>query len=236
MASRTGGIVAGGMAILFLGVFAGCQQITQMTGLGTLVPQKRITLFNGEDLTGWQTYLPDEADVAAESVWQVRDGVICCAGKPNGYIRTQNAFADYHLHLEWRWADEPTNSGVLLNAAGKDQIWPRCIEAQLKAQNAGDLVLIGHTGITVMEQRYQDPEKQFVIIGKRRAASEQPPGLWNAYDIYCQPDKITLFVNGIMQNQGFDPTVTAGRICLQSEGSPIEFRNIYVEPVGISWP
>ncbi|MHC4062585.1 MAG: family 16 glycoside hydrolase, partial [Planctomycetota bacterium] len=39
----------------------------------------------------------------------------------------------------------------------------------------------------------------------------------------------TLHVNGVLQNEGTKATDTSGKICLQSEGSPIEFRNIYIE-------
>ncbi len=40
-----------------------------------------------------------------------------------------------------------------------------------------------------------------------------------------------LYVNGRLQNGGRKATDTEGWICLQSEGSPIEFRNIYIEPL-----
>ena len=39
-----------------------------------------------------------------------------------------------------------------------------------------------------------------------------------------------LVLNGVLQNEGTDATLRAGWICLQSEGSPIEFRNIYIVP------
>ena len=62
------------------------------------------------------------------------------------------------------------------------------------------------------------------------ASSEKPAGEWNEYDILCKGDTIVCHVNGILQNEGTAATITSGWICLQSEGSPIEFRNIYVEP------
>ncbi|HEC02656.1 MAG TPA: DUF1080 domain-containing protein, partial [Phycisphaerales bacterium] len=56
-------------------------------------------------------------------------------------------------------------------------------------------------------------------------------GQWNSYDIICDGKTITLFVNGLLQNKGADVDPSSGPISLQSEGSPIEFRNIYIEPV-----
>ncbi|HPD46806.1 MAG TPA: DUF1080 domain-containing protein [Anaerohalosphaeraceae bacterium] len=189
---------------------------------------KQTRLFNGRDFTGWKMHV-DDPSVDVNTVWTVKDGVIHCAGKPNGYIRTTSEYSDYKLHVEWRWPEEPTNSGVLLHASGKDQVWPRCIEAQLKHDSAGDFVLIRHTGITANGEHTQSDEKMFVSLPKKFESTEKEPGQWNSYDIYCKDDTIMLYVNGRLQNSGRKATETSGWICLQSEGSPIEFRNIYLE-------
>jgi hypothetical protein len=209
--------------------------------------QQRQRLFNGKDLTGWKLYVDDKT-VDPNEIWSVKNGgtysisklngptremespgVIHCAGKPNSYLRTESVYSNYKLHLEWRWVDEPTNSGVLLHASGKDKIWPKSIEAQLKADNAGDLVLIDHTGITVSGIKYHDPKEMFVTVAKRNYSTEKKPGQWNSYDIYCEGDSIYVCVNGKLQNLARKATDTEGWICLQSEGSPIEFRNIYIK-------
>ena len=227
---RTMGKVLVSLSVaLYLTAGLGCQDVKQMTGVGVIQPEKKMMLFNGKDFSGLERFLPD-VSVNVDDVWQVKDGVIHCTGKPNGFIRTKSDFANYHLHVEWRWVDEPTNSGVLLHATGPDKVWPKCIEAQLKVGRAGDFVLIGGPGIAKYGQMIQDTSKQFVSIKKRRPSTEQPPGLWTVYDIYCKEDKIVLYVNGMLQNEGAQATETSGKICLQSEGSPIEFRNIYVAP------
>ncbi|MHC4213792.1 MAG: 3-keto-disaccharide hydrolase [Planctomycetota bacterium] len=97
-------------------------------------------LWNGKDFSGWKLHVDDKT-VDVDSVWSVTDGVIHCKGVPNGYIRTLKDYSNYKLHLEWRWAEKPTNSGVLLHASGPDKVWPKCIESQLQAGNAGDFVL-----------------------------------------------------------------------------------------------
>jgi hypothetical protein len=38
-------------------------------------------------------------------------------------------------------------------------------------------------------------------------------------------------VNGVLQNVATGCSVSSGKICLQSEGTPIEYRNIYIEPL-----
>jgi len=202
--------------------------LSAVLAAGGCASQKRVALWNGKDFTGWKLFVPDRS-VDVRSVWSVKDGVIHCKGQPNGYMRTQADYSDYKLHLEWRWVEQPTNSGVLLHASGPDKVWPRCIESQLKSGNAGDFVLIGGTGIGVGGRFIQDVSEQYVTVPKKQESSERAPGQWNTYEIICRGDTILNYVNGVLQNKGTNATETSGRICLQSEGSPIEFRNIYIE-------
>jgi len=230
MRQTLGKVLLSLIAAWLLSAAIGCQKIQQMTGVGVIRPEKKMMLFNGKDFNGLERFIPDPA-VNVDDVWQVKDGVIHCTGKPKGFLRTKSEYANYHLHVEWRWPNEPTNSGVLLHATSEKEVWPQCIEAQLKVGQAGDLVLMKGAGVAIYGQMHQDASKKYVVIPKRRPSSEQPPELWNVYDIYCKDDKIVLYVNGMLQNEGTKATETSGKICLQSEGSPIEFRNIYVAPV-----
>ncbi len=189
-------------------VLSGCSQQT--------------ALFNGRNLDGWRPVLADP-DADPSAVWLIQDGVLHCTGVPNGYILTQEDYSDYQLHVEWRWTDKPTNSGVLLHVTGEDKIWPKCIEAQLMYQNAGDFYAIGGPSFTELKDGRR--------LEKRHPSNETPPGEWNTYDIICAGDTITLYVNGLLQNQATGTSVSRGKIGLQSEGSPIEFRNITLTPI-----
>jgi hypothetical protein len=201
-------------------------------GLGLSGCGRQQALFNGRDLDGWRPYLVDNT-VDPASVWSVRDGVLRCEGTPLGYLRTTQEYSNYRLHLEWRWPEVPTNSGVLLHTQAPDQVWPLCIEAQLKSGHAGDLVTMGQRSrITVEGEVYQTPPDKIAwAIPKQHPNSENPVGQWNSYDIICSEDTIRLYVNGVLQNTGTRASVKRGSIGLQSEGSPIEFRNIYLEPI-----
>ena len=68
-----------------------------------------------------------------------------------------------------------------------------------------------------------------IILESFLQGFETSPG--NSYDIYCDQDVIRCYVNGVLQNVGTNASDTSGWICLQSEGGPIEFRNIYIEPL-----
>jgi len=199
-----------------------------------VTPKKKTMLFNGKDLDGWIRFIPDDkpdADKkwAVDKVWSVRDGVMRCEGVPNGYIKTVERYANYKLHLEWRWPGKPTNSGVLLHCAGIDMIWPKCAEAQLMHENAGDFWLMSQATMTANGK--QIGPKRAANAKKKNPSNEKSAGQWNSYDIICDGKSITLFVNGLLQNKGTDVDPSSGPISLQSEGGPIEFRNIYLEPV-----
>lgn len=196
---------------------------------GAITPTERIDLWNGKDFSGWDFYLADET-VEPTTVWSVGDGVIRCEGQPFGYIRTKASYTNYKLHVEWRWPDEPTNSGVFVHTLGENKIWPASIECQLKAGNAGDFVIFPGAGITVSGERYENDQKN-LRAEKRGESSEKPAGEWNRYDITCRGDMIQAYVNGVLQIDGTSSMATSGQICLQSEGGPIEFREIYVEPL-----
>jgi hypothetical protein len=96
-------------------------------------------------------------------------------------------------------------------------------------ENAGDFWLLSHS--TIVVDGKQVGPGQYVNAKKKHPSNEKPAGQWNTYDIVCDGGAVKLTVNGPLQNEGTDANPSGGPICLQSEGSPIEFRNIYLEPL-----
>jgi len=191
----------------------------------------KVMLFNGEDLENWNIFVGN-SDVEPGDVFWVDEGLIQTTGKPNAYIRTKETFSNFNLHVEWRWTEQPTNSGVLIHVQGEDRLWPLSIECQLMHEHAGDIVLIGKgSGITIKDSTYliTSEENRFAIIPKFEEVSETPAGEWNSYDITSLDGTIEVKVNGVLQHTGSDMTLTEGNILLQSEGSPMQFRNLYLE-------
>lgn len=182
---------------------------------------EKVYLWNEQDFSNWQFYLrEDTAD--PYQVFTVNNGMINILGTPFGYMRTVEAYKDYRLHVEWRWPGEPGNSGVFLHMQEPDTIWPGLIECQLKSGNAGDLVFLGGTDALEREDKSNWVKPRFGDPGKKT------PGEWNAYDIIARNDSIIVYVNGTLQNQVTQPSVSQGHIGLQSEGGFIEFRNVYI--------
>lgn len=182
----------------------------------------KTTLFNGKDLTGWVCVVDEKSNIAASEVYGVKDGNIYIAGNPFGYMRTDKKYGDYKLHVEWRWVGEGTNSGLFQRVQDGDGLWPNAIECQLCNGKAGDFVMLGGSKISEIECKGQFPVKE------RNGDYEKPVGEWNTAEIICQGKSITVYINGQLQNQCTCET-SEGYIALQSEGGPIEFRNVYIE-------
>jgi hypothetical protein len=193
-----------------------------------VVPKEKTALWNGKDFTGWQRFLPDPSrDV--NQTWSIENGVLRCTGSPAGYMRTEKPYADYHLHVEWRWPANPGNNGVLVHMSGEDKVWPRSLECQLASGNAGDFWVIG--GLEFAEHAKGGDRVKGRRALKLSESSEKPPGEWNQYDILCKDDWIVVLVNGVLQNVATKCSDRSGKVCLQSEGAPIEYRNLWIAPL-----
>lgn len=188
------------------------------------------SLFNGEDLSGW-TVVSAEENTKAEDVWTVKDGVLVCAGQPIGYLRTDDSYSDYTLTLKWRFPEgtQGGNSGVLVHTTdpGAIGVWPKSIEVQLNSGDAGDFWVIG------TELKVEDEESR--KMGRRHLNltddSEKAIGEWNEMVVVCKGDTITVTVNGDLVNEATNCSASAGAISLQSEGAPIEFKDIELTPL-----
>ena len=192
----------------------------------------RQSLFNGENLDGWTIFVEDPT-VNPEEFFYVNNGMIETVGVPMGYLRTVDEYSNYHLHVEWRYPEEPTNSGIFLHTTGPDQIWASHYQAQLKYENAGDFILNG-VGLraTIADSTYIGTEEVKPLIARQNPTNEKAAGEeWNSYDIYCMGNTIEIKVNGLLQNTATNLNAQKGGIGLQAEGSKIQFRNIWIEPV-----
>lgn len=199
-------------------------------------------LFNGTDLTGWHADVPAaDGDAEVPPSFEVRDGRLVSRGHPSGHLITDEAFADYRLVVEYRWPGRPGNCGILVHASEPRMLYgmfPKSIECQMHAGNAGDFWCIGED-ITVedMVMRRGPKESWGVVEGKNRRIknttddSERPIGDWNQMVVECRDDRITVWVNGDLVNEGFDCTASSGQIAIQAEGTPCEFRKVELTPL-----
>jgi len=137
-----------------------------------ITPQKNkdnwTSLFNGKDLTGWDTYIGPLFDSSGKKINDVPVGlnkdpnhvftivdlngekVIRISGENFGAISTQKDFENYHLQLIFKWGllkwgskkNKKRDSGLLYHSVGARGadfgFWMRSQEFQIEEGNCGD--------------------------------------------------------------------------------------------------
>lgn len=203
---------------------------------------KTISLFNGVDLTGWHMDVP-AMDINPDTIhpFIVRDSMLVSLGVPGGHLITDSVYQDYRLEVEYRFAGEPGNCGVLVHASTPRALYkmfPKSMEVQMEHNNAGDFwCIVEDIKVPDMETRRGPKEDWGIVEGKNRNIrnltddSENPVGEWNTMVIECLGAEIKVWVNGDLVNHGFECTAKKGQIALQAEGSEVEFRKIELTPI-----
>lgn len=205
-------------------------------------PSGTINLFNGKDLSGWHTDIPHlDKHPDAEATFIVRDGNLVSLGNPRGHLITDESFHDYRLEVEYRFAGQPGNCGVLVHASTPRALYkmfPKSIEVQMNHTHAGDFwCIVEDIRVPEMVKRRGPKETWGITEGRARRIlnltddSEKPLGEWNEMIIECVGDEVKVWVNGDIVNHGSDCTASKGQIALQAEGAEVEFRKLALTPI-----
>jgi hypothetical protein len=200
--------------------------------LPAAAPSDAIVLFDGKDLSGWQS------PGGQPPKWMVRDGYM--ESVPDaGYLNTARGFGDVQLHVEWSAPTPPEgtsqdrgNSGVFLMGL---------FEVQVLDNHQNDTYSDGYAGAVYG----QYPPLVNATL---------PPGQWQAYDIVFRrprfkpdgalerPARLTVFLNGVLvqdnveawgptswlQHQPYAAQPDKLPLALQDHGNPVRFRNIWL--------
>ena len=185
-------------------------------------------LFNGRDLSGWINVNCDPDTFA------VSNGEITCTGDPIGVMRTERQYENFILDLEWMHAENQGNAGLFvwsgpLPVTGKP--FTRSIEVQILDGRNGE-THTSHGDVFAIQGATMKPDRPHPDGWMRCLPSERrckPAGQWNHYRVTCRNGKIDLSVNGKVVSGGYDCDPQKGYICLESEGSPVRFRNIRIK-------
>ena len=199
------------------------------------------SLFNGKDLSGWHIDVPAMDSTDARNPFIVRDGMLVSLGTPAGHIITNKTYEDFRLDVEYRFAGEPGNCGVLVFASTPRSLYkmfPKSIEVQMMHENAGDFwCIVEDITVDDMLERRGPKAEWGITEGKKRRilnltdGSEKPVGEWNRMTIECLKNEIKVWVNGDLVNHGYNATAQTGQIALQAEGSEVEFRKVELLPI-----
>jgi hypothetical protein len=108
------------------------------------------------------------------------------------------------------------NAGFFINAGAIEKGWPMSQEVQGHFGEAGSLFGVRGGKVT----------------GAKRGpiVKDRPPfGSWDRYEITQQEGRIKVVLNGKLVNEGSDAEPEEGTICLQSEGWPVDYRNVEIK-------
>jgi hypothetical protein len=201
-----------------------------------------IELFNGKDLTGWHWDIPDmDENPDTLQPFIIRAGKLVSLGKPEGHLITDQTYQNYRLEIRYRFAGEPGNCGVLVHASTPRALYkmfPKSIEVQMMHENAGDFwCIVEDIQVPNMLARRGPKEEWGITEGKKRRilnltdGTERPLGEWNDMKVECLKDKIKVWLNGILINEGDHCTASSGQIAVQAEGAEVEFEKIILTPI-----
>jgi len=184
--------------------------------------QEKVVLL-GSDLNDWTCVLKDVAPDAPQSTFVLRDGILQVSGQPFGYLRTNQKYGNYTLHVEWRWAGgERVDGGIYCHIQDGDRVWPKAVQCQLTEQELGLFI----SGIR-LDQMDENPKGPYRKPALWTQSAEKAVGEWNDTDIECRGNHIVVRINGQVANEA-DCDAAEGYIGIQSEGGAMEVRNVYI--------
>lgn len=212
-------------------------------------PEAKKAFIDGTGL-GWKELtLNDFVNVNTDpDTWTTKDGVIQCTGKPVGVTRSQKQIANFELVAEWRHLSSGGNSGIFVWAAEDaltdlkpNSLPPGGIEVQVldhgyteKYEKAtgkkadwftthGDVFPVGKSDMTPFPPVAPDGKRSFP-----RKNLSKGMGEWNHYYVRAVNGEVRLWVNGEEVSGGTNCKPASGYLCLESEGAPVEFKNLRI--------
>lgn len=178
-------------------------------------------LFNGKDLSGWKTVVPEKEEAIAFSVNAEEKAIHTYAGlkaeskQGINCLYTTKEYSDFVVKLEYKWLekrfkprlDHDRDSGLLFHTHGNlTKIWPNCLEMQFgesdikktdKRYTTGDLWVIGKD-VQVKNKRdgeFYKPDAELTDIGKSKGYDKSYTSIANEKP-HGQWNEVTLTVRG----------------------------------------
>jgi len=180
--------------------------------------------------------------------WSWKDDFVSSTGQPICVTRTVKMFTNFELVAQWRHLRSAGNSGIF--------VWvPEEAVKDLKSSGLPDsgieVQVLDHGYAEQYEKRTGKKGDWFTTNGDVFAVkkSKMKPfapispdgsrsfprknlskgvGEWNHYYVRAINGEVRLWVNGEEVSGGNDCEPRRGYLCLESEGSPVEFKNIRI--------
>lgn len=200
-------------------------------------PKGFVALFNGRDLAGWKGLVGDpksrremsrgelakaqaKADEDMRAHWKVVDGVLCFDGKGHS-LCTAKDYGDFEMFVDWK-IEAGGDSGIYLRGSPQVQIWDTA------NRNVG--AQVGSGGLYNNKKGPSKPLKM----------ADKPVGQWNTFRIIMIGELVTIYLNDVLvvENVAMEnywerdkPIYPKGQIELQSHGSRLYFRNVFIREI-----
>ena len=203
-----------------------------------------------EQKNGWQLLIEgDFENVNGEAdTWSWKSGVLSCTGRPVGVTRFHKPLENFELSLQWRHMSSGGNSGVFLWAPSESlldlppgklprggievQILDHGYTQQYKKKSGrkatwfttdGDVFAVGTSKMNPFPPLSPNGARSFPNARYSRGSPQ-----WNHYYVRAVNKEVRLWVNGHEVSGGDNCSPSIGYLCLESEGAPVEFKEIYL--------
>ncbi len=193
--------------------------------LGAPAPANAVVLFDGKPNNEWN-----------DMKWSTKDGVLEVG---EGNITTRKNFTNALLHVEFRTPYMPEARG---QARGNSGVYLRSVF---------EVQVLDSFGIFPLETNDSGGIYQVAAPDWKVGNASLPPGTWQTYDITYRvgtgqggrPTTISVMHNGqlvvsnaeipadLAVNGTGGGEVNGGFLMLQNHGNPVQYRNIWVQPI-----
>jgi hypothetical protein len=205
------------------------------------------SLFNGKDLSGWRGRQPNynpaeearlapdaraakqaEWNTARDAHWSVdtaKQEIVSDGQSP--HLATAKDYSDFEFYVDWLMVNHNGDSGVYLRGYPQVQVWDPDNPREVRngaPKGSGAL----------WNNNDNDPGKWPLV------KADNPVGQWNTFRIKMIGPRVWVWLNdkvtvdGQILDNFFDrtqPVVARGPIELQTHGSEIRFRNVFVREI-----
>jgi hypothetical protein len=210
-------------------------------------PKGFVSLFDGTDLSGWrgrqQDYSPyEEAKLSKDALaekqtqwnadrdahWRVDAEKKEIVSDGHGvFLATDKDYGDFDFQVDWLMVSHNGDSGVYLRGFPQVQIWD--------PDNPREVRNGAPKGSGALWNDNPDNPGKWPLV-----KADNPVGDWNTFRIRMIGSKVWVWLNDKLTVDGqvldnyFDrtqPVLPRGPIELQTHGSEIRFRNIYIREI-----
>lgn len=203
-------------------------------------------LFDNEEMKGWMEGA-DRGEKPPEH-WTIDDNILKHDGKGKN-LWSDESYGDFELLCDWRWTAEHQgmrkrpvigpDGNTAKDGAGKDRM------VEIEERDSG-IYLRGSPKSQVniwswpcgsgevfgyRTDRKMPPEVRAAVTPRERA--DGPAGQWNRFRIRMVGETLNVWLNGkhVIADARLPGVPKEGPIALQSHGSPIDFRNVMIQPL-----